>query len=144
MRRYVFHSRLTAEEFRYLLRHRAEQRTGGRLRAEVSGDEIRMMDCGSLQIYGQIPFVGRVSAEEEGCVVTGGFPVSAVLSPKWLLGLWLLAVLAGVLFGVPLVLTAFFAAVWLALSIGLILLVNGCMAGRRRRILQFLEQEMKK
>ena len=102
-----------------------------------------MMDCGSLQIYGQIPFVGRVSAEETGCVVTGGFPVSAVLSKKWLLVLWLLAVLAGVLFGVPLVLMAFFAAVWLALSTGLILLVNECMAGRRRRVLQFLEQEMK-
>ena len=143
MRLYVFHSQLTAEEFRHLLRHRAEQHTGGRLRAEVSGDEIRLMDCGSLQIYGQIPFVGRVSEKEKGCVVTGGFPVSAVLSGKWLLVLWLLAVLVGVLFGVPLVLMALFAAVWLALSMGLILLANGCMAGRRRRVLQFLEQEMK-
>ena len=143
MKRYVFHSRLTAEDFLHLLRHRAEQRTGGRIRAEVSGDEIRLMDCGSLQIYGQIPFVGRVSAEETGCVATGGFPASAVLSGKWLPGLWLLAVLAGVLFGVPPVLAAFIAAGWLAASGGLILLANQCMAGRRQRVLRFLEQEMK-
>ena len=143
MRRYVFHSQLTAEEFCHLLRHRAEQRTGGRILAEVSGDEIRLMDCGSLQIYGQIPFVGRVSAEERGCVVTGSFPVSAVLSPGWLVGLWLLAILGGCLFGVPLGWTALLAAVWLALSVGLILLVNRCLAGRRRRVLRFLEQEMK-
>ena len=143
MRRYIFHSRLTAETFRHSLPYRAKQRAGGKLRAEVSGDESRLMDCGSLQIYGQIPFVGRVSAEEGGCKITGGFPVSAVLSRRWLLGLWLLAVLIGCLFGVPLVWMVFFAAVWLALSIGIIILVNCCMAGRRRRVLQFLEQEMK-
>ena len=143
MRRYVFHSQLTAEEFRHLLRYRAEQRTGERIRVEVSGDELRLMDCGSLQIYGQIPFVGRVSSEEGGCMVTGGFPVSSVLSWRWLLGLWLLADLAGCLFGVPLVFMAFFAAVWLALAVGLIVLLNQCMVGRRQRVLQFLEQEMK-
>ena len=143
MRRYVFHSQLTAEEFCHLLRHRAEQRTGGRILAEVSGDEIRLMDCGALQIYGQVPFVGRVSAEEKGCVVTGGFPLSAVLSGKWLLMLWLLAVLVGCLFGVPLWLMAFFAAAWLVLSIVLVALINLCMRKRRRRVLLFLEQEMK-
>ena len=66
----------------------------------------------------------------------------------WVLGIalgsMLLAiVLMGCLFGVPLVWMVFFAVVWLALSIGIIILVNCCMAGRRRQVLRFLEQEMK-
>lgn len=73
MRRYIFHSRLTAETFRHSLPYRAKQRAGEKLRAEVSGDEIRLMDCGSLQIYGQIPFVGRVSAEEGAAKLRAAF-----------------------------------------------------------------------
>ena len=144
MRRYVFHSQLAAEKYLYLLPYRAERYAEGKIRTEIAGDEVQLMDYASLQIYGQIPFVGKVIPEKEGCMVTGGFPVSAVLSWKKMLGMWLLVVLAGRLFGVPLVLMAFFAAVWLALSVGLTVLVNLCMVRRRRLVLQFLEQEMKK
>lgn len=142
-KQYVFYSRLAMEEFFPLLACRAQQHAEGNIRVEVSGDEVRLMDGTFFPIYGQIPFVGRVSPEGKGCIVTGGFPVSAVLSRKRLLGLWLLAVLGGSLFGVPLVLMAFFAAVWLAFSAGLIVVVNCCMVGRRKRLLKFIEQEMK-
>ena len=144
MRQYVFHSELTPEGFCRLLPSRAQRCSGGGLLVQVRGREVRLTHPSSLRIYGQIPFVGRVEAEEGGCAVTGGFPVSALLSRKWLLGLWLLVVVAGCLFGVPLWLMAVLAAAWLALSMGLILLINQCMAARRRRVLEFLEQEMKK
>ena len=142
MRRYVFHSKLTPEQFRHRLIYRAEQYTDGRLLAEVSGDRVRLTDLGSIQICGQIPFVGQVSREGEGCVVTGGFPVSAVFSWRRQLVLWLLAVAVGSLFGVPAALMAVLAALWLALSVGLVLLLNRRMTGRRKRVLRFLEQEM--
>ena len=142
MKQYVFHSRLTPEEFRHLLTYRAKQRTGGEIMAEVSGDEVRLTHFGYIQLHGQIPFVGRVSKEEGGCVVTGGFPVYAVLSWRRLLVLWLLAVIMGRLFGVPVVIMALFATLWLALSVGLIVLINTCMTGRRKRVLSFLENEM--
>ena len=76
-------------------------------------------------------------------MLTGGFPVSAVLSWRQLLAFWLLAVVLGSLFGVPLPVMALVSVLWLLLAVGIIVLVNQGMISRRRRILQFLEQEMK-
>ena len=56
---------------------------------------------------------------------------------------WLLAVVLGSLFGVPLPVMALVSVLWLLLAVGIIVLVNQGMISRRRRILQFLEQEMK-
>ena len=126
-----------------MVAHRAGKYGGGRIRAEVFGDEIRLVDLGSVQIFGQIPFIGHLSQEGEGCVLTGGFPVSAVLSWRQLLAFWLLAVVLGSLFGVPLPVMALVSVLWLLLAVGMIVLVNQGMISRRRRILQFLEQEMK-
>lgn len=125
-----------------MVAHRAGKYGGGRIRTEISGDEIRLIDLGSVQIFG-LPFIGHLSQEGEGCVLTGGFPVSAVLSWRQLLAFWLLAVVLGSLFGVPLPVMALVSVLWLLLAVGMIVLVNQGMISRRRRILQFLEQEMK-
>lgn len=108
----------------------------------MKGNHIELMDQGSIQIYGQIPFSGEVLPEGTGCMLRGGFCLRNVMSWKRILFLWLLVLAVGSLFGVPILASAVVGALWLGLSMGFIALVNRCMRKRRRRVLEFIAQHM--
>lgn len=142
-KRYEFHSTLPPQAVLVCVTLRAGERGWERLLGETRGDRFELLDAASVQIYGQIPFTGRITPEGTGSRIEGGFYLRAILSWKRLLFFWLAAVAAGLMVSVPFVFIAPAATLWLALSVGLIVYVNGTVfAKRRRRVLDFIEKNL--